>query len=200
MEYTNKEKEFLDLTKRTDFKNLSKNDVISYASKLSEMRPEVATQVLEQYPEVVKLIHTTITEYKEILAEVIASDDKSLDNFYSVADRELQNIDNNREQFYDYAGKVYADLSKCLDNPNLAYEQQNEIIEQEMEILRMITQRDNEMLEKEMDIVDKIDEKDTQKRKFNWKIIGTASSVVIMAVGIGSSVLGGKFDFKLPKK
>jgi len=36
MEYTYKEKQVLDLIKRTDFKNLSKNDFLSYASKLNE--------------------------------------------------------------------------------------------------------------------------------------------------------------------
>ena len=91
-------------------------------------------------------------------------------------------------------------MSKCLENPNLTLAEQKEIREQEMEILRMINQKDAEMREKEMDIVSKVDEKDTQKRLFNWKTIGAASAVVIMAVGIGVSALGGNFDIKLPKK
>lgn len=39
------------MMERTDFKNLSKNDVISYVSKLNELRLEVANQVLAQFPE-----------------------------------------------------------------------------------------------------------------------------------------------------
>lgn len=46
MEYTNNEKHVLSLMDRTDFKNLSKIDILSYASKLNELRPEVAQQVL----------------------------------------------------------------------------------------------------------------------------------------------------------
>lgn len=56
MEYTNTEKQFLELLDRTNFKNLSKNDVITYASKLNELRPEVATQVIAQYPVFMELM------------------------------------------------------------------------------------------------------------------------------------------------
>ena len=37
MEYTNNEKHVLSLMDRTDFKNLSKIDILSYASKLNEL-------------------------------------------------------------------------------------------------------------------------------------------------------------------
>ena len=77
MDYTNTEKQFLSLMERTNFRNLSKNDVLSYASKLNELRPEVAQQVLEQFPELVKLIQSSMVEYKEILEKIIASDDDS---------------------------------------------------------------------------------------------------------------------------
>lgn len=43
MEYTDNEKQILSLMKRTDFKNLSKKDLIGYTSKLAELRPEVAS-------------------------------------------------------------------------------------------------------------------------------------------------------------
>lgn len=51
MEYTSNEKQILSIMERTDFKNLSKRDVISFVSKLGELRPEVAKEVLAQYPE-----------------------------------------------------------------------------------------------------------------------------------------------------
>lgn len=59
MEYTSSEKQILSLMERTDFRNLSKNDVLSYASKLNELRPEVAQQVIAQFPELAKLIQST---------------------------------------------------------------------------------------------------------------------------------------------
>ena len=80
MEYTNQEKEFLSVMGRTDFKNLSKNDVIGFASKLGDLRPEVATQVLAQFPELAKMIRETMTDYKCILENIINSDDQSINH------------------------------------------------------------------------------------------------------------------------
>ena len=76
MEYTNNEKHVLSLMDRTDFKNLSKIDILSYASKLNELRPEVAQQVLAQFPELAKLIQATMVEYQGILEKIVASDDE----------------------------------------------------------------------------------------------------------------------------
>ena len=39
MEYTQLEKDILAVMQRTDFKNISKGDVISFASKIDELRP-----------------------------------------------------------------------------------------------------------------------------------------------------------------
>ena len=49
---------------RTDFKNISKGDVISFASKIGELRPEVAKEVLAQFPEFVGLMKSSLTEYE----------------------------------------------------------------------------------------------------------------------------------------
>ena len=200
MEYTDKERRILSLMESADFKNLSKNDFISYASKLNELRPEVATQVLTQYPEFVKLIQSSMVEYKDILEKVIASDNESIQQFYTIADKELESIDQSRKEFYEFAGKVHSDLSKCLDNPNLTDEKQREILSQEMEIVRIVDQKDKEIREQEMKIVNMANQKDKEKREFNGKVIGAASTIVIVAVGIGASVLGGNFNIKLPKK
>ena len=51
MEYTDKEQLVLSLMQKTDFKNLSKNDIISFASKLGELRPEIARKVFAKYTE-----------------------------------------------------------------------------------------------------------------------------------------------------
>lgn len=82
MEYTDVERQVLSLMERTDFKNLSKSDVISYASKLSELRPEVATQVIAQFPELAKLIQSSMVEYKDILEKIVVSDDESTNQVF----------------------------------------------------------------------------------------------------------------------
>lgn len=123
MEYTSNEKQILSLMERTDFRNLSKNDVLSYASKLNELRPEVAQQVIAQFPELAKLIQSTMVEYKDILEKIVASDDESTNQVYGIINTEVDSASDSRKEFIEYADKVRADLSKCLDNPNLTPEQ-----------------------------------------------------------------------------
>lgn len=200
MEYTDKEKQMLALLERTDFRNLSKNDLISFASKLNEMRPEVATQVIAQFPELASMIKSSLVEYKGMLDTIVASDDESIKQAYTTFDKEIDEAGTSRKEFVNLADKVRADLSKCLDNPNLNPEERKDIIEREMEILRMVDQKDSEIRDKEMEVVHLADKKDSEKRLFNWKLIGGASLVVLTAVGIGSAALGGNFNFKLPKK
>lgn len=200
MEYTDTEKQVLALMERTDFKNLSKNDVISYASKLNELRPEVAVQVLAQFPELARLIQSSLAEYKDILEKIVASDDESINQVYGILNKELDIADRSREEYYEFANKVRLDLSKCLDNPNSTPEQQKEIREQEMEILRMVDKKDSEIRGQETETAHIADSKDSEKRGFNWKVISAASFAVLTAVGIGAATLGGNFNVKLPKK
>ena len=167
MEYTPIEKQALDMMKRTDFKNLSKTDVLSIASKLSELRPDVAKEVIAQFPEFVKLIQSSMSEYKDI---------------------------------YDFAEKVHADLSKCLDNPRLSAEERESILEKEMEILKTVSEKDTEIRSQETETVQMVDKKDSEKRQFNWGIVKVASSVLVDGLVIGVSVLGGNVNIKLPKK
>lgn len=82
MEYTQRERDVLAMMKRTDFKNLSKDDVISFASKIGELRPEVAKEVLAQFPEFVGLMKSALTEYKGMLDTIISSDDESIKEYY----------------------------------------------------------------------------------------------------------------------
>ena len=200
MEYTDIEKQALSLMERTDFKSLSKNDVISYASKLNELRPEVAAQVLAQFPELAKLIQSSLVEYKDVLEKIVESDDESTSQVYGVLSKELDEASKSREEYLAFADKVRSDLSKCLDNPNLTPEQQKDIREQEMEVLRMVDKKDTEIREQEMVSAHMADKKDSEKKAFNWKVISAASFAVITAVGIGAAALCGNFNVKLPKK
>ena len=112
----------------------------------------------------------------------------------------MDNAAVSRNEYISLAEKVHADCSKCLDNPNMSPEQQREILEREIEILRMVDQKDTEIRTQERELTQTADKKDSEKKKFNWKLIGTASTVVLAAVGIGTAMFGGKFDIKLPSK
>lgn len=200
MIYTNEEKQILAFIERTDFKNLSKKDFVSYASKLNELRPEVATQVIAQFPELAALIRSSLTEYKGILDCIVSSDDSSLNQVYEIINKDMEHAAASRSDFIEFADKVRSDYSRCLDNPNLTHEEQKVLLESEMEILRMVSQKETESRYQEREDVLLADKKDNEKRMFSWKTIGTASTLLLLAVGIGSAMLGGKIDFKLPIK
>lgn len=199
MDYTDDEKKLLSLLRRTDFKNLSKNDFISYASKLSKLRPEVAKEVIAQFPELAKLIQSSMLEYKDILEKIVASDDESTNQVYAILNKEIDAGGESRKEYIEFADKVRSDLSKCLDNSNLTPEQQKEIRDQEMEVLRMVDKKDTEIREQETDAARMADKKDLEKKEFNWKIVSAASFVVLTVVSIGAAALGGNVNIKLPK-
>lgn len=200
MDYTPVEQNVLTMMQRTDFKNLSKNEVVSYVSKLAELRPEVAREVLAQFPEFVKLMQSTLAEYKGMLDSLIKSDDDSLKAYYAVADKELDCEEESRKQFYELVKQVQADYSKCLDNPNLSPEAIVEILNKESELIKVADSKDTEIRSREKSIEESVGIKDSEKRNFNWKLMSTISASLVLMVGIGAGVLGGKIDFKLPKK
>ena len=200
MEYTPIEKDVLSMMQRTDFKNLSKNDVISFASKLGELRPEVVKGVLAQYPEFVKLMKSTLTEYRIMIDSIVDSDDESLKGYYSIANKEMDSASESRKQFYNFVQQVQLDYRKCLDNPKLSPEMLMEILNREAALVKMANEKDTEIRDQEKEIEDKVNKKDTEKREFNWKLVGSISLALVTVVGISAGVLGGRFDFKLPKK
>lgn len=200
MEYTPIEEQAHDMMKRTDFKNLSKTDVLSIASKLSELRPDVANELTSQFPKFVKLIQSSMSEYKDILGTIISSIDESIKQVYATADKELDFSADSRKQFYDFAETVHADLSKYLDNPDLSAEEREAILEQEMEISKIVSEKDTEIRSQETETVRMVDKKDSEKRQFNWGIVKVASSVLVAGLVIGVSFLGGNVNIKLPNK
>jgi hypothetical protein len=199
MEYTPIEKETLNLMKRTDFKNLTKADVIGITSQLANLRPEVATEVLAQFPEFVKMAQSTMSEYSSILKDVIASDDESLKGFYSLTEKAIEADTQTTKEFIELSNRIREDLSKCLDNPDLSQEERQSIIEKEMEIFEAVKEKDTEVRESNKDYVRTGDKKDSEKRHFNANLLSAASGALILMVGIGFGLLGGDMNFKLPK-
>lgn len=200
MEYNEIEKQTLDLLGRTDFKAIKKNELLGFTSMLNQMRPEVAKAALEQFPELAKLIQSSLVEYKGMLETVVKSDDSSVQQVYGAANKEMDDAAKGRAEFFQLAEKVRADYSKCLDQEGLTPEQRKEILDREMEILEKADAKEKEIREQQDRVVKAVSEKDSEKREFNWKLISAASVVLIGALGVGAAALGGKFDFKLPTK
>ena len=131
---------------------------------------------------------------------MVESDDASLKTYYAVVNKEMDNASDSRKQFYDIVKKVQADYSKCLDNQNLSPETIMDILNREIELIKIANDKDTEIRQQEKEIEANANKKDTEKREFNWKLIGSISLALVSVVGISAGVLGGKFDFKLPKR
>ncbi len=91
-------------------------------------------------------------------------------------------------------------MSKCLDNSNITPDERKEILNREMEVLKMIGEKDTEIRKQEMALVCMAEKKDTEKKEFSGKTLGAASFVVLAVAGIGAAALGGKVDIKPLKR
>ncbi len=201
MDYTPKEQECLDLMKRTNFKAPSKDEIVSLVSKLHQMRPEVAQEIIKQFPEFVSLIRTSMTELKGTLESILQSDDKNTAYVYETINHDLDNAQGSRNSFNEMASTVLSDLSKSLDNPDLPIEERKDIFDREERILKMASEKDAEIRQQEIKAVEVAEREASEKRAFNWNIVKTASGVVLVALLIGASIFtGGDIKFKLPKK
>lgn len=200
MIYTPAEKNILSLMKRTDFKNIGRDEIVSLTSKLGELRPDVAKEIIAQFPEYADMVKKAMLDYKEIISKIIDSDDASLNRYYDIADKELENAAMSREQFIEVAKRVLDDCGRLLENENLSAAEQAEILNHEVEILKLIDKKDSEIREHEKLIDEKANEKDSEKRRFGERLAQFAGIAVLMIAAAGLGALGGNTSIKLPGK
>ena len=201
MQYSPEQQECLELMGRTDFKNPKRDEIVSLVSKLHQMKPEVAQEIIKQFPEFASLIRTSMTEYRGMLESIIESDDKTTDHVYETIDHALDNSCESQNAFKEMASTVLADLSKSLDNPDLSTEDRKDIFEREERILRMASENDVANHQHDAKMVEAAERTATEKRKFNWELVKTVSCFVIGGLLIGAAVFtGGDVKLKLPKK
>lgn len=151
------------LLERTDFKNLSKTDVLSFVSMLGEMRPDIAKQALAQFPELAHLIQSCLGDCRDMMGKIISSDDESIHQAYDLSNQEMKSVDESKNQFYNLVNRVHADLSKCLDYDNLTDADRKEILAQEMEVLKLTAEIDTKMRAQQREIVREAHQKDSEK-------------------------------------
>ena len=109
-----------------DFRHLSKNNVMAFASMIQDMDPEVAKKALEQFPDFAKATAEALNDFKGVI-------DKSFDD-----DKESAN------QCYDLYNRIQDALGKCFDNEDLSFEERKFYIEQMKEVAQMASIKDSE--------------------------------------------------------
>lgn len=109
-----------------DFRHLTKDKVITIASMLDKMDPEVAKKALEQFPEFSNTAKEMLVGYKETLDKGLESNKESV------------------QLYYESCKSVIESLQKQLDDQNLSFEERKYIIDKMFEISKMIGEKDSE--------------------------------------------------------
>ena len=109
-----------------DFRHMTKDKVINFASMLQNMDPEVAKKAIEQFPEFAKVSLEAFKEYRTVLEKTLdASKESSKDCF----------------NLYD---KVLSALEKCVSQEEISFEEKKYYLDNMMEIARMAENKDSE--------------------------------------------------------
>lgn len=109
-----------------DFRHLTKDKVISMATMLDKMDPEVAKKALEQFPEFSKVSKEMLIEYKDTLDKGLETNRESVQSFYEVCNSNVNALQN------------------MLENEDLSFEHKKYIIDKLLEISKMMGEKDTE--------------------------------------------------------
>ena len=110
----------------SDFRHLTKDKVITMASMLDKMDPEVAKKAIEQFPEFSATIKEMLSNYKETL------------------DKGLENNKESVQTYYVSCNSIIEALKKELENENLCFDERKYIIDQMLEISKQMGEKDSE--------------------------------------------------------
>lgn len=90
MKRTLSEQKVLKQLKIDNFRQLSKDTVMKFASSINQMDPEVAKKALEQFPEFATVVKEAITEYKEAAIDVVSKGNEDHKELISMIKSEYQ--------------------------------------------------------------------------------------------------------------
>lgn len=109
-----------------DFRHLTKDKVITFASMIPRMDPEVAKKALEQFPNFASTSLDIMKEYREIIET--ASDD----------DRE------STQKCYEMYDRVMSSLERILQEDKLTFDEKTYILDQMKFVADEVSRKDSE--------------------------------------------------------
>lgn len=118
------EKEVLAILDIEDFRHLTKEKVISFASLLAEMGPHVAEKALEQFPDFAKTIAELASDYKEVFLKCMADNSSTtqacLTTCQTIIDTLSEQLKNGVVAYEEkrYYIETMKDISKQMQNIN----------------------------------------------------------------------------------
>ncbi|TDT71507.1 hypothetical protein EV215_0883 [Hypnocyclicus thermotrophus] len=120
------EREVLQRLDIPDFRHITKDKVMTFASMLQNMEPEVAKKALEQFPEFAKMTLEVLKDYKGVMEKTLDENSAS------------------SKQCYDIYNEVMDALKSCLAKDHVPFDEKKYYIEKMMEIAKMAESKDTE--------------------------------------------------------
>jgi len=109
-----------------DFRHITKDKLMTFASMLQNMEPEVAKKALEQFPEFAKMTLNILKDYKGVMEKTLDENSES------------------SKQCFDIYNEVVDALKSCLAKDDLPFEEKKYFIEKMMEVAKMAESKDSE--------------------------------------------------------
>ena len=109
-----------------DFRHMTKDKIMKFATMLPYMDPEVAKKALEQFPEFKELAGQLVIEYKNIISDALVDNSESLNTFYRACNSILDG------------------LKQELQSDALSQEERARIEDKMLNVAAMIAEKDSE--------------------------------------------------------
>lgn len=110
----------------SDFRHMTKDKIVAFATMLPKMDPEVAKKALEQFPEFAKTATEIVCYYKELVEKGFDYNDASVKSFYLTCDA------------------IIDTLNEQLKDGNLSFQEKQIIIDKMIELAKMKSDKDTE--------------------------------------------------------
>lgn len=118
-----------------DFRHMTKDKVVAFASMIPRMDPEVAKKALEQFPNFASTSLDIMKEYRGVLEEAMRDDREST------------------QVCYDMYNRVMDSLEKILQEEELTFDEKTYILNQMKEVADTVSQKDYEKANNRLKII-----------------------------------------------
>lgn len=109
-----------------DFRHLTKDKVITMASMLDRMDPEVAKKAIEQFPHFADTMKDILSDYRSSLDKALEENTESVKSVYASCDA------------------ILSSLQQELEREEYTFEERKYIIDKMMEVNKLKSEKDSE--------------------------------------------------------
>lgn len=178
------EKKILE-TVKTEMKEIERNgsvdmEKISHiVSHLNELNPEVAKELLAQYPVFAGVLKEAVGQYGNMINSILSGNGKNMDNFYKILEKECDGTDNARRYLYGLSSKSMEIYNSIMKNPNASESLILEAATKQLEVLKIYAEFEKMEFEKEKEIRNSASQKDSENKKWLWEVAKVAGTVAL---------------------